>query len=433
VRRLCTLPSLLILFVLLSSSTIVAVGAQVTPWVEWTQSYGGSYDDRAYSVVATSDDGYAIAGVTTSFGEGNGDFWLIKTDDLGNIQWNKTYGGNHYDYCYSMIETYDGGFALTGFSWSFGNGLRDFWLVKTDNNGNVEWNQTYGDELAEEAHSIIQTSDNGFVLAGDKYFEEGSDNRDCWIVRTDSMGNVIWNQRYGGGGSDTFNSIIETFDGGFAVAGYVDSSFEGKSTDFWLIKTDSNGNLQWEKIFGGVKIDRANDLIQTSDGGYVLVGYTESFGAGWYDCWLIKTDIQGNCVWNQTFGGLDRDIAYSIVETLDGGFALAGYTKSSVGYGNEDFWLVKTDSLGNLEWERFYGSPDHEIAYSLIEKSVGGYVLAGFIEDWELNDQGYHEKIEQNFWVVKTNTQGIPEFPSWIILPLLLMATLVVTIARNKL
>lgn len=180
----------------------------------------------------------------------------------------------------------------------------------------------------------------------------------------------------------------------------------------------------WSQTYGGTNDDQAHSLVATSDGGYALGGYTNSFGAGLYDFWLIKTDATGNVELNQTYGGTKSDIPYSLVETSDGGFVLAGSTRS-FGHGNEDFWLVKTDESGNMEWNRFYGGADHEIAYSLVENSDSGFTLAGYKLNFELNDY--------DFWLVRTNEQGIPEFPSWVILPLLLVATLAAIICKQRL
>ncbi len=296
--------SAFILFLLLASFSVNIVHAQVVPWVEWTQSYGGVDDDRAYSVVATSDGGFALAGDTYSFGMGKNDFWLIKTDSLGNMLWNRTYGGSDYDACYSIIVTSDGGFALAGYTWSFGNGLRDFWLVKTDGDGIVEWNQTYGGEGADSAYSVCQSSDGGFVLAGVTY------------------------------------------------------SFGAGESDVWLVKTDAFGNVEWEKTYGSSALEGAYCMVKTSDGGYALAGHKRSAGVGYSYVWLLKTDSSGNLEWDQIYGGEDGDRAVDLVQASDGGYALACLKYSANGPEDPpendlpDFWLIKTDGFGNLEWDK---------------------------------------------------------------------------------
>jgi parallel beta-helix repeat protein len=251
------------------------------------KTYGGTSEDELWALVQTVDGGYALAGCTVSLGAGNWDAWLVKTDGNGNTLWNKTYGGTDGDGARSLVQTGDGGYVLTGSTVSFSVGLSDFWLVKTDANGNAQWNKTYGGTNWDDVYSVVQTGDGGYALAG------------C----TDSFG--------AGNG------------------------------DFWLVKTDASGNTQWNKTYGGTSEDRAYSVVQTVDGGYALAGYTYSFGAGDSDVWLVKTSANGDVPWNQTYGGTGEDYARSMVQTSDGGCALAG-TTASFGAGNIDFWLLKT-------------------------------------------------------------------------------------------
>jgi len=281
--------------------------------VEWTKTYEGT------SLVETSDGGYAIAGYTWSYSAGASDFWLVKTDAQGNMEWNKTYGGADSDHAYSLVETPDGGYALAGYTYSFGAGRNDFWLVKTDRYGNMEWNKTYGGAGFDRASSLVVTSDGGFAIAGgvngmDNYAEE-----DFWLIKTDSCGNMEWNKTYSKEVDQAY-CVIETTDGGFVLAG---STGFWSITDIWVVKTDEYGNMEWNKTYGdGV----ARALVESSDGGYVLAGNNR----------LIKTDAYGNIVWSRTY---DVDTVNSVIKTSDGGYALAG-TK------HNDFWLAKTDEYG---------------------------------------------------------------------------------------
>jgi len=225
-----------VLFVLLSLSLVVSVEADLTIW---TQTYGGTNDEHAYSVVEASDGGYAIAGHARSFGAGSDDFWLIKTDEFGYMEWNQTYGGPEPDRAYSLVATSDGGYALTGYTQSFGGTAQaDCWLVKTDTSGNEEWNQTYGVETTSFAFDLVETSDGGYAIAGTTQFEPGVN--DIWVIKTDMYGNMQWNQTYGGTEEDSYGSVIETSDGGYAIAGST-RSFGAGNWDFWLIKTDETG------------------------------------------------------------------------------------------------------------------------------------------------------------------------------------------------
>jgi len=224
-----------VLFVLASLSFIGSVGASSEMW---SQTYGGADQEVAHSLVETSDGGYALAGYTNSSGAGHDDFWLVKTDANGNMEWNQTYD-SWYDHANSMVETSDGGYAIAGSTGWYFSGIHDFWLVKTDANGKMEWNQTYGESEEEVAYSLVETSDGGYALAGvtDSF---GAGNYDFWVIKTDINGNMEWNKTYGGAESDVAFSLIETSDGGFAIAGYT-GSFGAGDYDFWLIKTDEHG------------------------------------------------------------------------------------------------------------------------------------------------------------------------------------------------
>jgi len=205
-------------------------------------------------------------------------------------------------------------------------GSRDFWLVKADANGNMLWNRTYGGPEWDSAYSLVETPDEGYILAGwTKSF--GAGEYDCWVIRIDVNGNMELNQTYGGAGNDVAWSLVKLSEGGYAIAG-TNESFGTKGFDCWLIKTDYSGNMQWNQTYGGTGIDYAYSLVETFDGGYALAGMTESFGAGKADVWLIKTDVHGNMQWNQTFGRVEPDEANSLIQTFDGGYALAGYTTS---------------------------------------------------------------------------------------------------------
>jgi hypothetical protein len=381
----------------------------------WSQTYGGIREEQAYSLIQTSDGGYAIAGRTSSFGSDYSCFWLVKVDSSGNLEWNKTYEGTGFldamNIAYSVVEASDGGYAIAGTAEPELYD-HDFWLVKVDSSGNLEWNKTYGGPDVDVATSVVETSDGGYALAGDTMSSYGI-RSDFWLVKVDSSGNLEWNKTYGGPDVDVATSVVETSDGGYALAGQT-SSFGAGSFDFWLVKTDVSGNMQWDKTYGGIGLEQARSLIQTSDGGYALAGQTSSFGDGSDNFWLVKTDVSGNMQWDKTYGGTGEEKANSLIQTSDGGYALAGETRSSI-VAMPDFWLVKVDSSGNLEWNKTYGGPDMDIAYSVVEASDGGYALAGYTDSFGAGSS--------DFWLVKTESiydetdenGAIPQFPSWII------------------
>jgi hypothetical protein len=356
-----------------------AISAAVCPCTraasEWSRTYGGAGSDTgAGDIIQTSDGGYVISGDTASFGAGSTDYWLIKTDADGNMEWNKTYGGPLADSESAMCQTIDGGYALAGVTSSFGAGDQDFWLVKIDAAGNMLWNKTYGGSEMDFGLAVVQTSDGGYAFAG-VTMSFGAGERDAWLVKTDSAGNMQWNQTYGGTDQDRVYSLVVTSDGGYALGGST-RSFGAGNEDYWIVKTDAAGNMQWNKTYGGTSGDTGQYLIQTAEGGYAITGYTSSYGAGGTDFWLVKTDFNGVMQWSQTYGGAFGDNGIHVIQTVDGGYAMIGYT-SSYGAGGTDFWLVKADSSGNAQWNRTYGGTGGDSGWSIIQTIDGGYALAG--------------------------------------------------------
>jgi hypothetical protein len=342
--------------------------------VKFAKTYGGTYDDRAFSVQQTSDGGYIVAGRTYSFGAGNGDAFLLKTDANGNIIWAKTYGGAYDDYALSVQQTSDGGYIVAGYTASFGVG-GDVLLIKTDAFGNLQWAKTYGGTISDWAESVQQTSDGGYILAGTT-ISFGAGDDDIFLIKTDANGNVQWAKTYGGTYSDYAYSVQQTFDGGYIVAG-VTVSFGAGWPDVFLIKTDANGDTVWAKTYGGTNYDDAFSVQQTFDGGYIVAGRTWSFGAGWPDVFLIKTDAFGNLQWAKTYGGTGQDGALSVQQTSDGGYIVAGYT-ASFGAGSFDVFLIKTDANGDTIWDKTYGGTNSDNALHVQRTSDGGYIVAGF-------------------------------------------------------
>jgi len=312
------------------------------------KAIGGPESEEGNSLIQTSDGGYAIAGFTTSFGAGKEDVYVVKLDANGNLQWTKTIGGPEYDWGNSLIQTSDGGYVIAGYTTSFGAGKADVYLVKLDAKGNLQWTKTIGGPEGEAGFSLIQTSDDGYAIAGiiiSFDLEEGDIYDDVYVVKLDANGNLQWTKTIGGESWDWGYSLLQTSDGGYAIAGSTQSFGAGLS-DAYLVKLDANGNLQWTKTIGGPKSESGRSLIQTSDGGYAITGFTYSFGAGKKDVYVVKLDANGNLQWTKTIGGENDDEGFSLIQTSDGGYAIAGYT-SSFGAGETDVYVIKLDKNGD--------------------------------------------------------------------------------------
>ena len=412
----------MILFVLLGFSLVGSIQASS---VMWNQTYEGEGQEVAHWLIVTSDGGYAIGGYTGNIGatEEDSDFWLVKTDANGNMEWNQTYDWTDSYRIKSLLSTYDGGIAIAGHT--IPHDFSDFWLVKIDTNGKIEWNKTYGGEIQDRAYSLVQTSDGGYALAGSTWsFGAGKD--DFWLVKTDSLGNMEWNRTYGGAESDSANSLIVTSDGGFALAGST-WSFNLSSFDYWLVKTNANGNMVWNQTYDYKSYwDVAYSVFETSEGGYAIFGTANlPVPLEGHTFWLVKTDWNGEWQWNKTYIGRGYEDINSLIKTSDGGFALAGFKNSFSGEGN-DFWLIKTDGSGNIIWSQTYGGTESDVAHSLVETSDGGYAIVGETYSFGAGDS--------DFWLVKTDELGnIPEFPSLFILPLFVIFIIAVIIGKMML
>jgi hypothetical protein len=325
------------------SDDVWLIKANVIGVEEWNQTFGGGNGDQGKSVKQTTDGGYIIAGGTYVNEINYSDVFLIKTDENGIEQWNQTYGGKDSEHGESVQQTSDGGYIITGYRSPIDRFAFEVILIKTDSLGNEQWNQTFGlKNHINQGWYVIQTSDEGYILTGrtDSY---GAGELDVWLIKTDENGNELWNQTFGGTSDDFGYSVQQTSDGGYIVSG-----------GSLLIKTDENGNELWSKTFSGGTRLGSFSMQQTNDRGYILTGYLVSYGSVDDDVWLIKTDENGNELWNQTFGGGSTDIGYSVFETTDNGYIIAGFT-NSYGAGFSDVWLIKTDSSGIEQWKKTFG------------------------------------------------------------------------------
>jgi hypothetical protein len=365
------------------------------PEEEWNNTFGGVENDIGVSVQQTTDGGYIITGRTNySFYNGTNDILLIKTDSFGNELWNKTFGGSEYNEGYCVQQTTDGGYIITGLK------DRDVWLIKTDNMGCEVWNRTFGGPRGEIGYCAQQTTDGGYIITGGKDIDISAYESDIWLIKTDNMGCEVWNRTFGGKEFDFGYYVQQTTDGGYIITGVKDMDIYPISGNVWLIKTDNMGCEVWNRTFGGTDWDGGYCVQQTSDGGYIISGITESFGAGESDVWLIKTDSNGNIIWDKTFGGTEDDGSSCFKQTSNGGCIITGGTES-FGAGESDVWLIKTDSTGSEVWNRTFGGTDWDGGWCVQQTSDGGYIISG-VKDMD----DYF--ISGDVWLIKLKCENQP-------------------------
>ncbi|MDD5530703.1 MAG: T9SS type A sorting domain-containing protein [bacterium] len=331
----------LILLIIITGTNLFADA----PDTLWTRTFGGTGMDYGISVEQTKDGGFIATGVTWSFGIG-GDVYLVKTNSFGDTLWTRTYGGTGKDDAYSVQQTSDSGFIIAGRTYSFGVTLYDVYLIRTNSSGDTLWTRTFGGIGHDYGWSARQTSDGGFIVTG---FTNsfGAGNWDVYLIKTDSLGNTMWARTYGGTDNDAGKSVQETQDGGFIVAGQT-WSFGAGNSDFYLIRTNSSGDTIWTRTYGGTYYEEGVSVQQTSDSGFVITGYTTSFGAGADDIYLVRTNSSGDTMWTKTFGGTSSDYGNSVRQTEDGGFIVIGLTFSfGAGPANfSDVYLIRLAKEG---------------------------------------------------------------------------------------
>ncbi|MEX0813017.1 MAG: PKD domain-containing protein [Chitinophagales bacterium] len=322
----------------------------------WTKSYGSPNNidnDNGLFITETLDSGFISTGYTSSFGAGKSDVYLIKTNNVGDTLWTKTYGGTEGDIGSSVHQTRDGGFIVCGGTSSFGAGKSDVYLIKTNNVGDTLWTKTYGGTDTESGKSLIIDSDGGFVIIGNTW-SFGTGSSDALVLKTDSLGNVQWSKTYGGNSYEEMSSVYLTSDGGYLFAG-ESSSFGAGNEDILVFKTNSLGSLEWSKTYGNNDSDGCNIIKETDDGGILIAGYSYSFGAGNRDAYLIKTNNIGDTLWTKSYGGTGSDNVNDFCEMEDGRFLVLGEA-SFFGLGSTDVYLFSIDSLGNSSCNQSYGT-----------------------------------------------------------------------------
>ncbi|UCC78927.1 MAG: T9SS type A sorting domain-containing protein [Candidatus Zixiibacteriota bacterium] len=342
------------------------------PDTVWTRTFGGTANDMVVSAYETPDGGIVIGGSTSSIIPGDYQFWLIKTDLNGDTLWARDYGDEDMSESASwMCPTDDGGFILAGAK-EVSILDTDAYILKTDSAGIYEWATLIGaDDIDETCSWIEQTSDGGYVVCG--YFWAPNTGFDFYIARLNMYGIVQWTQVYDWFNGDYARCVEETNDGGFIVTGYT-SSTPDYFQKIFILKTAANGDSIWARRYGGADDDKGYHITQTSDNGYIVTGNTMSFGAGGRDFWILKTDENGDTLWTATYGDTYHDAGTYAMELADGGYVVTG---SGRGINNFDLLLLKYDQYGSYQWTGIYGGSGSDNAYCIQQTVDGGFLLAG--------------------------------------------------------
>ena len=418
------------------------------PAIIWQKTIGGNAGDFSVAFEPTADGGYIMGGYSTSNASGektensNGgtDLWIIKLDASGSIQWQNTIGGSGEDLLISIKQTTDGGYILgsgsdsniSGDKTENSRGGLDYWIIKLDSSGNITWQKTYGGAQPDFEVYVVQTTDGGYFaggysdsnISGDKT-DPSNGQRDFWALKLDSTGNIIWQNSIGGALVDRAAAAsFQTSDGGFLMCGQSTSNAGGDKTensrggiDYWIVKLSATGSVQWEKTIGGSTSDLLRDVIQTTDGGYLLGGYSTSNisgdktenSRGDFDYWILKLNTTGNIVWQKTIGGSGIDYPRDVKQLADGTYMIAGWSNSNISgdktefsNGGYDFWLVKLDASGNIISQNSIGGSADESGTYIIEKADGNFTLFCSSDSNISGDKSENNRGLDDFWVFKT-------------------------------
>ncbi|MCB0525926.1 MAG: T9SS type A sorting domain-containing protein [Saprospiraceae bacterium] len=412
------------------------------PIIDWHKTYGGSYWDESLCIQQTSDGGYITVGRTGSsngdiFGHRGGfDIWILKLNNSGSIEWKKVLGGTGTDIAYTVFQTNDGGYFISSYTSSnnydvLGNhgGDYDGWVVKLSSTGNIEWQKALGGSGWDAIWSSKQTDDNGFILAGRSNSSDGdvSENKgtfDYWIVKLDENGAIEWSKTFGGSMEDIGKTVMQTEDGGYLVAG-ESASTDGDMTaslhgnyDIWLIKLSGSGEMEWQQSYGGSAFETPSEIISANDEGYVITGYTGSPDGdvtgnhGILDVWVIKISNTGELIWQNALGGNQPDWGRAIVPAVNGGYIVAGTTHSSNGDvvgndGGSEFWLVKLSEEGELIWQQTYGGSMPDECFSIDNTTDNGFILSGFTWSTDGDLAGSENKGYNDYCIIKLNPEPL--------------------------
>lgn len=358
------------------------------------RTYGGPADDKALAITQARDGSFLMAGLTMSFGAGKSDVWLMKLSQDGREIWRRFLGSSDHDWANDLIETREGNFVVVGYSRDPREGHNNAWVFMVDPQGRVKWSRTFGGDKGDEARSVIQTLDGGLAIVGFSH-SFGIGKSDIWLLKLDAEGNEQWQETYGGKEADRGNCLVETPEGDLILAGYTQSFGSGQA-DLLVLKVDAQGKGIWKENYGGKNNEAAESMALTRDGHLVLAGWTNSVRSGSTDGLVMELDGQGKKIWSRTFGGVHTDMFFDLTPSFDGHFYLAG--ASATESQNADLWLLKINRKGGNVWERFVEGEKNDYGYSIAETLDGGFIVAGGTNTY--GEGG------SDIWVVKADRQA---------------------------
>lgn len=382
-----TLPTILAGFLLLHGTLLAQT---------FQRTYGGNADEHALAVTQTRDGDYVIAGYTYSFGAGKSDIWVMRVNRYGDEKWRTYFGEEDFEWASDVIETSDGGIVVAGrITTNPDNQARNAWIFKLDKKGQEVWSKTFGGDQTDEARAVIETTDGGLAVGGfSNSFSRGKS--DLWLLRLDKKGNELWSKNFGGKDTEIVNDLIQAADGSFVLAGYTESYGNG-GADILVMKVNDEGKELWRRNYGGPRNEAAEAITQTIGGELALAGWTGSEGNGSLDGTLLLLDEDGIYQWQRTFGGTGKDVFHGLVSSPLGDFTLIGTMESHEG-NNKAMWLIHTDEFGELKWERRLSGSDDEYGHAMVLCHDGGYALAGATKSFALGGA--------DMWLIKTDRYG---------------------------